>query len=68
MKLSIFIYFLKSFLLIVTALEERLLINDGTLYSEIQEIQANIVELKNKVASLESKSCMYNKNYNTRVS
>lgn len=36
-------------------------VNDGTLHSEIQEIQANIVELKNKFASLESKSCMYKK-------
>lgn len=47
-----------SCLLCVASLEERLLVSDTALQSEIQELRTKVSALESKVASLESKSSM----------
>lgn len=47
-----------SCLLCVASLEERLLVSDNALQSEIQELRTKVSALESKVASLESKSSM----------
>ncbi|XP_061193786.1 complement C1q-like protein 4 [Saccostrea echinata] len=42
--------------LIVTSLEERLLLSDNVLQNEIQELKSKVMTLEQKVATLESKS------------
>ncbi|XP_048755197.2 complement C1q-like protein 4 [Ostrea edulis] len=56
MKLVLYIFKFTSCISIVTSLEERLLVGDNVIQSEIQELRTKVSALEQKVASLESKS------------
>lgn len=58
MKLFLNVLMLTSCLLCVVSLEERMLVSDTALQSEIQELRTKVSALESKVASLESKSSM----------
>lgn len=58
MKLFSSLLIWTSCLLCVASLEERLLVSDNALQSEIQELRTKVSALESKVASLESKSSM----------
>ena len=63
------IMMLASCALIVTSMEERLLIGDTALQSEIQELRSKVTSLEKKVSFLETKSskflCLLHKNNST---